>query len=305
MMTILTFREGTAAQTAKPAVPQEAKPARATLGRVPAFGRRVSLALRPCAAAAALAWLICGCAHSHGDGSGAEAVLTPPVPPFLNGPMAVLLTNTQGFAAHVSLQTRYGANPHEAFSGELLGRGNQLLFQPLYANKWEKALRKAGLSFLWDVAEGRGYVFSEALQAYAPYSSGYRATNVLFSALNQGPEKIEGYRCAPQEATVVSSEGTVAVFEVFRASEANGFPLRISAPPGASPLILNLSSLRLVAPAADQFQVPNGFTRYESAERMLGELSVRQANLKRKEPVEPVDSDQQPGGIPGRRPNSQ
>jgi hypothetical protein len=248
--------------------------------------------------------LACGCAHSHGNSRAAEAPPSPQVPPFLNGPMAVLLTNAGGFSAHVSLQTHYGGSPQEAYSGELLGRGSHLLFQPIYVNKWEKAFRNAGLSFLWDVAEGRGYVLSEALQAYAPYSSGYRATNVLFNAGNQAPEKIEGYRCVPREATVVSSDGAVAVFEVFQAADARGLPLRISAPSGSAPLVLNLSSLRLAAPSADLFQVPGSFTKYESAEGMMSELSMRQANLKRKEPAEPVESEQQPGGMPGRRPGS-
>jgi hypothetical protein len=261
--------------------------------------------LRYCAAVAALAWITCGCAHSHDNGHGAEMAISPQAPPFLNGPMAVLLTNAGGFSAHVSLQNHYGtANAQEAFSGQLLGRGGQLLFLPVYPNKWERMLRVAGLSFLWDVADGRGYVLSEALQAYAPYS-GYRATNVLFTAGNQAPEKIEGLRCVPKEATVVSSEGAVAVFEILQAPEAKELPLRIAAPAGSAPLVLSLSNLRLAAPAADIFQVPASFTRYESAEGMMSELAVRQANLKRKEPAAPTDDSETPGGIPGRRQSGQ
>jgi hypothetical protein len=261
--------------------------------------------LRYCAAVAALVWLACGCAHSRGNGHGAEVAISPQVPPFLNGPMAVLLTNAGGFSAHVSLQTHYGAaNAQELYTGELLGRDGHLLFQAIYP-KQDKALRVAGLSFLWDVAEGRGYVLSEALQAYAPYSSGYRATNVLFTAGNLPAEKIEGLRCVPKEATVVSSEGAVAVFEVLQAPDVKGLPLRIASPAESASLALNLSNLRVAAPAADLFQVPASFTRYESAEGMMSELAMRQANLKRKEPATPTDDTETPGGIPGRRQSGQ
>ena len=59
----------------------------------------------------------------------------------------------------------------DVISGELMGQGGKLLFTPQATGSRGKHMREAKISFIWDVAEGRGYILSEALQGYAPISS--------------------------------------------------------------------------------------------------------------------------------------
>jgi hypothetical protein len=54
---------------------------------------------------------------------------------------------------------------------------------------------------------------------------------------------------------------------------------------------LTLSKVRLEAVPNDLFQPPNGFTKYDSAEVMINELSSRQLNLKQRATYWPEEKD--------------
>lgn len=249
---------------------------------------------------AILAGVTAGCAHRPSAIKGGDW-LSPRAPSFLRGPAAVLLTNTDGFSAHIVAGTRTPDN-FEYLAGELLGRGSKLLFAPQYEKETDKSYRTAGLSFVWDVNVNGGYIMSEALQAYAPMAADFYATNSVVHPGGLARQKIDGHPCEPEQVTLYSSDGTTAVFEVWRATDEKGFPLRMSAVGVATPPRLDISKFRLGAPPAELFRPPAGFTQYESAEQMMGELATRLANLKRKEPLkETVEQsiggmNQPPGG---------
>ncbi|MGA2864567.1 MAG: hypothetical protein ABSF95_08765 [Verrucomicrobiota bacterium] len=228
-----------------------------------------------------------GCAHSRNkDRIG---LIPPPAPAFLNGPMAVLLTNASGFSCHVVMSVGSPANPGERVAGELLGRGTQLLFVPDANSLAGKRFAKRGFSFIWDAAGQRGYLLSEALQGYAPISSPVQATNVVVRASRPAPERAGGHPCQQTEVEVASNNGTRALFRVWRAADLKGFPICIVTAAPGRPLAVNASKLRLEAPSSRLFLPPDGFTRYDSAETMMAEMAMRQENLRRKPTEEPLE----------------
>ncbi len=238
-----------------------------------------------CVVAAAV--VAAGCAHwRNKDRIG---LIPPPVPPFLNGPMAVLLTNASGFSCHVAMTTGSPPIPGETVSGQLLCRGAQLLFAPDAHWLAGKRFARGAFSFVWDVAAQRGYLLSETLQGYAPISSQVRATNVLAVASRAASEKVGGHQCQRTEVEVDSSDGSKAPFQVWRASDLKAAPLRIAtAAPGR--VIVNFSKIRDEAPSSRLFVPPDGFTRHDSAETMMAEMAMRQESLKRKpEEAEPAE----------------
>lgn len=234
------------------------------------------------ACAVVFAALTGGCSGSRQAArQGFLRVVTPLPPAFLTGPGSVLLTNATGFSAHLDLVSPGAALGDRASAGQLLGRGPLLLYAPETDETTDSHRRPGGYSFIWNVAESRGFVLSEALQGYAPISADLHVTNVAISAAKAAAQRISGHPSEPADAAVSTANGSSA-FEVWRALDLNGFPVRIESATNANTFTLNFSKVRLELPAADIFAPPEGFTRYTSPEAMADELAARQNNLRRK-----------------------
>src|SRR5262245_14354468 len=167
-----------------------------------------------------LALWMAGCAHSPKDGQPASA---PPgasrPPPFLVGPMGLLWTNAlDGFSARLAVVGQNIPMSGELVSGQLLCRGSKLLFTPDYSGSTKARTQGGELSFIWDTTEHRGYVLSEALQAYAPCAFSAQATNISATIEPGPPQRVEGHLCEVQQATVSMNDGSTSVFQVFRAT---------------------------------------------------------------------------------------
>ena len=196
--------------------------------------------------------------------------------------MALLLTNVPGFRAHAMLESGGSANSVVVTEGELMGRGGKLMFAPGPGNAGGKRSHLKGTAFIWDVTSGHGYLLDDPLQAYAPVSATCQFTNMIADNALKGalPEKISGHLCQPAVATVLASDGSITGFRLWRATDLNGFPVRITRASNGTPLTLTLSKIRLETLPEDLFLPPNGFARYDSAERLMTELAARQQNLK-------------------------
>jgi hypothetical protein len=260
-----------------------------TMNSEPAPGRQVGTLILTVSLLLGLG-LAAGCAHS-------KAVFSPepaPQPPaFLNGPMALLLTNVDGFRAHLTLQG--GTPTGQAVAGELMGKGGSLLFAPVPAKKKRKGPSAADSAFIWNVPVNQGYVLNDPLQAYAPCSSNLQFTNVAAGVATgqAAPETIAGHPCQSAEALVTASDGSITSFRLWRATDLKGLPLRIVCISGGVPSTLTLSKPRLENLPGDLFQPPSGFAKYDSGEALVNELVARHYNLKRR----PSDSslDTEPG----------
>jgi hypothetical protein len=243
-----------------------------------------------------IATLAAGCARPprNGDRAGGFEAIAAPMPPlFLCGPMALLLTNTEGFRAQVVLANDAAPEAAPLAAGELLGRSGKLLFAPAASKAVAKRARAEDSAFIWDVVENRGWVLNDPLQGYAPVSSRVYYTNVAPGAIsgNAAPERIAGHRCRQAEATVRASDGTATAFRVWRAEDLNGLPLRIAGAANGAPVMLTFSAIRQEQLPDEVFQPPNGFTRYESPEAMMTELALRKVNLGRKSTYQPQESE--------------
>jgi hypothetical protein len=231
--------------------------------------------------------LAAGCARSGKQGGRSDAFtgIRPPKPPaFLNGPMALLLTNTGGFSARAVLESGAPASGVELAAGELLGQGGKLLFAPGTGKATAKRARAEDFAFIWDVAANRGYALNDPLQGYAPISYGRLFTNLATSAtLNPAAtENVAGHPCQQTEVTVAADDGSASVFRVWRAMDLKGLAVRISGASDGTPVTLTLSKVKLEPMPNELFQPPAGFTKYASAEAMVNELMSRQLNLKQR-----------------------
>ena len=229
-----------------------------------------------------LALLACSCVRdkeSERPAYAGSGTFAPMPPAFLTGPASVLLTNVDGFSASARFIADWLSPPSKPLSGELLGRQGKLLFAP---DPHEARKNSRGnFTFLWDVAAGRGYVLSEALQAFAPSSIGVLPTNVVTEPNSITLEKLQGHPCRVEKQVVVMTDGSSALFRVWRALDMKQFPLHIAEATNTNVFSLQFSKIRLEAPPAELFSLPAGFTQYPSAEAMMTELVIRQHNLRR------------------------
>jgi len=227
----------------------------------------------------------------------------PQPPPFVSGPVALLLTNVEGFAGSVVMETRFSSNKVRSRSGELLGRGGKLLFVPEGSASGRRGARAGGFSFVWDVGKNSGYLLSEAMQAYAPIPSGVRFTNIVAKpAASPSPsERIEGHPCERQETVVFSSDGATVELHTWRAADLKGFPVRINWATNSTSCAISFSRLQLQSPPGELFQPPDGFTKYESAEVLMNELLLRQRSGRRGSPGGPGGPEHE-GGREGHPP---
>lgn len=261
----------------------------------------VSHGLLKCCAlfcAVVLVILSSGCSSSREHRQGYLRVVTPHPPPFITGPASVLFTNSTGFSGRLEVQAQSSLATERTYSGQLLGRGTKLFYAPESDESIDTHRVPGGYSFIWDVAESRGYVLSEALQAYAPVTADLHVTNVTFEIGQAAAQRLAGHPCEPAKAIVRMSNGSSAGFDLLRASDLNGFPIRVDSTTNSNVFTLSLSKIRLEQNKAEIFLPPDGFTKYASPEAMADELAVRQSNLRRRNPglMEPL-----PGMQPGAR----
>ncbi len=87
---------------------------------------------------------------------------------------------------------------------------------------------------------------------------------------------------------MTASDGVQTFFQVWRAMDLKGLPVRIICPSNGLPVTLTLSNVRLETVPPDLFLPPNGFTRYDSVESLMTELALRGMNLGRR-PVYPTE----------------
>jgi len=240
------------------------------------------------------AGFIGGCATKHTGPSYHAGDENPP--DFLGGPVATVLTNLNGFSAHVTSTITSPGELPETTSGELLGREGRLIFQPTIPVKKKKMRKEGGLFFIWDETRHSGYVLSEALQGYAPIQSEVEAAGQLNTTREGSQQNINGHPCQKYEAVVVLNNGIKANLTLWQADDSAHFPVRIEATNGPNRMTLDFSEIRLQAPAQELFLPPDGFTPYASSLAMMNELIVRDAS-RDKTPAEVRPSNYHP--MPG------
>jgi len=202
-------------------------------------------------------------------------------PDFLVGPLAVLLTNVDGFSAKMTGTISSAKGGRRALAGDLLGRQGSLVYQPENTAKGKRARSEGGMFFIWNETSHSGFVLSDPLQAFAPASTNVQATNVVLHTADAAHEEANGHPCRRIEAVVQSSDGSSARFRIWEAQDAKDFPVRIQTPPGPRQMTFNFSNLRLELPPAELFGPPDGFMKYDTPVALMIELITRQIALAR------------------------
>jgi hypothetical protein len=227
----------------------------------------------------ALAMVAAGCSSSKIELPEPRMVIyAPQVPLFMSGAPSWLLTNSQNFTAHVSAEG-LSIPADQVLSGELFIRGSRLLFAPKPTKEETKDGPEPGFSFIWDVADKKGFLLSEALQGWAPLTQRAQTTNAVRQP--QGPpQKLGGHPTQQEYVVFETSDGARAGFQVWRATDLGGFPVQITSLTSSPPVRITFTKIKTTTLPADLFAPPESFARYSSPEALVDELAARYHNLR-------------------------
>lgn len=219
-----------------------------------------------------------GCAHDNSrhafGGSGAETVV-PKMTAVTMWPLAALLTNGQAFESEITL-TLGNAEPPLTLTGQLRVRGEKLRLEGAFEKAGRKPKGMGDFGVIWDEAAHQGYVFSEALQGYAPIRAGVRGTNLATQVMTETTERIEGHPTDRAKVTLAGSDGQTITVQLARARDLGNAPLRIDLISGPQAFAVALSKVLPIMPGDELFLPPDGFTKYTNQAAMLEELTARQ-----------------------------
>lgn len=227
--------------------------------------------------------LMNGCSSPNqpvGFAKGGVDILLPRLTSVATGPVAALLTNGSSFASEFTMTLQDVGDPALKISGQLFADGGKIRMETDFG----KSTGKSGnFGVIWDVAAKQGFIFSDALQGYAPIYEPARFTNLLTEVIDQDAGRIEGHPVNKANATFTDGNGHALSLQLLSAPDLGALPLQIYSRYPPQTFSLALSKIRPAAQAAGLFLPPDGFTKYESDTAMLNELGVRQADIFKKQ----------------------
>jgi hypothetical protein len=219
-----------------------------------------------------LALVLVGCT-SLDEGIGDEmARLTPVEPPtFIIGDIAEQFGNAN-FTARLEVQKGVPGTRAPIF-GDFFGREGSLFF--ISDEQRGKRGISGGLSAFWDARTKTAYLLNDPLQAYAPMKAMW--TNGPAEAVALGEELLNGERCKKSVIYQRALTGTnlVPTLIVWRAVALGDLPIRIQSTNNTQAVTLNITRVKLQAPQADYFILPNGFKAFPTTDAMMAELVQR------------------------------
>ena len=217
-----------------------------------------------------------GCASSKNTGPSFHAG-DEKTPEFFNGPAVALITNASAYSARLNTDIVGPSGLEHPLAGELLQSGGRLVFQPDQTSS--KKHPGAGIIFLWDANQQRGWTVSETLQGYAPAPSTLQVAEVKYDAASATPDQIDSHPCHRINALITLTDGSTSRYVVWQADDLRHFPIRVQSASGGKPTTLNFSDIRFESPDADLFEPPDGFVRFENPVAMMNELIIRETTV--------------------------
>ncbi len=111
------------------------------------------------------------------------------------------------------------------------------------------------------------------MQSYVdnPLPEGAAATNQDFkiTTTELGKETVSGHPCVENKVVVTDAKGATNEFTVWNATDLKNFPVKIFRPGPEADVTMLLTEVTLAKPAANLFEAPAGYTRYDNMQTMM------------------------------------
>ena len=128
------------------------------------------------------------------------------------------------------------------------------------------------------------YAIYPTLKAYAemPTPNAEKsgdATNFDLKISELGKETLDGHACVKNKATVTDKEGKTHEFTVWNATDLKKFPLKIETEERNSTVVILFKDVKFAKPAADQFEAPSDYKKYENMMALMQQEMMKRMNV--------------------------
>ena len=137
-------------------------------------------------------------------------------------------------------------------------------------------ITKAGLSKLTAILDAQSlqiHLISPGMKSYAshplPKDGEVGAKPVTLKKVALGRETVGGQACTKQKL-VLASDGTTREILSWNSSALQGFPVQLKMSEGQDEITIQFRNVKLAAPASTSFALPQGLTRFNSIQDLMG-----------------------------------
>ena len=142
-------------------------------------------------------------------------------------------------------------------------------------------LVKAGLSKLTAILDPSGtqiHLISPGMKSYAshplPKEGEAGAKPVTIKKVELGKETIAGQACEKQKL-ILQSDGTTREILSWNSTALKGFPVQLKMLEGEDQITIQFRNVKLASPAATSFVLPQGLTRFNTVQDLMGAAMAR------------------------------
>jgi hypothetical protein len=116
------------------------------------------------------------------------------------------------------------------------------------------------------------------MQAYAEMPVNEEEVSGTVQSKDLGEEKIDGHTCKKVQLSATDSKGKTQEALVWQAKDLKNFPIQMEMKQKENTVVVKFQEPKLETPAASQFEVPAGYSKYPTFQAMLQAAMLKMLN---------------------------
>ncbi len=211
--------------------------------------------------------------------------------PHLGGPMSKLFGSNQTFTAGLEMHVSDKTGKPIIMPGKLSFDMGKSRFELNLADMQGGQMPPAAIARIKSMGMDQNvtvarpdidtvYLILPGMQSYVqmPMSKNERApTNSDFKVetTELGKETVDGHPCLKNKYVVTDNEGVKHESTVWNATDLKNFPVKIQTSESGDDIIMLFKDVSLAKPAASVFDVPAGYTKYDSMQALMQQQMMK------------------------------
>ena len=213
----------------------------------------------------------------------------PPPGPRFGGDMAKIFGENSAFSANLEMHTAGAASGDMTMPGKLAYLDGKSRFELDMSQMKSKQMppaeqmKQMGMDKLIVIARPDkkvSYVVYAGLESYMENSlrdadANNTEADYKSEITELGKETVDGHACVKNKVVVTDKDGKAHESTVWNATDLKKFPVKVETVENEMTVTMLFKDVKLAKPAADQFEPPTGFKKYDSMMSMMQEQMMK------------------------------